>query len=98
MRRKAKPLHRPDEPIPAEILARMTKPKLVRRFQLAVELQRDMKVPGGVVRRGAVIPVGPVLEEREIIEDACAVVNKAIAAGREKYWSKPQVIEHLQGA
>lgn len=85
---KGKPIHAPDEPIPQEILDRMTKPKVHEVHQVVVELQRNCRLG----KKGAIVPVGPALHDLPLAEECVSVINLGIIGGRERYWSKPQVV------
>ena len=72
--------HNPDEPIPAEIEARMTKPKVLEELcQVWVEAKG----------RG-IIPVGPKVN-RAVAEEFCAAIKMQIINGREKFWTNPHL-------
>lgn len=85
---KGKPIHAPDEPIPEEILARMTKPVIHERYQIVVELTRNCRMG----KKGSIIRVGPTLHDKPLAEECVSVINLGIIGGREKYWSKPQIV------
>lgn len=73
-------LHQPNEPIPGDILERLTKPKEKAMYQLTV------------MWNGKRVAVGPKVEERPVLEDQLAVIKKAIIQGREKTWADPEIV------
>ncbi len=62
-------------------------PSGVKRYQLMVKA-KDPKT--GVEKDTR---VGPILQIKSILEDHAAVINKAVAEGREKEWRDARVIE-----
>lgn len=85
---KTKPLHAPDEPIPAEIEARMTKPiEAPALFQVWVE-RTDRKQP---------LPIGPRLAGSsglEVCERLVQAINAQISLGKERRWGNPHVVRY----
>jgi hypothetical protein len=68
MRKKYKPWHQPGEPIPREIQARMTQPKVHDPlYQVFVDI---------VGKQGVALPVLPQMN-KEAAETACLAFNKA---------------------
>jgi hypothetical protein len=83
-RRKQKPKawHQPHEPIPAEIEARLTKPKTVSGlYQVQV-----LTVDGNRLVR----PFPKVIQA--VAEELCAAIKIQIAAGKERLWKEPHVV------
>lgn len=61
------------------------------RRQMAKKKMYQVNVT--VIDGGYQTPVGPRFDKKQIVEEYCAKVNRAIAEGREKNWRDARVIE-----
>lgn len=93
--RRLKPLHQPGEPIPGDILARMTQPKVRDPlFQTVVVTRQPCRLNGRVLPAGTHLPVGPKMS-KDAIETCCEAINRLVAEGRERFWANAHPVPQL---